>query len=119
MEHDSSVVHQHIEPGKTCFHPLRKGRDLRWIGDVALVGAEFRIFRLHLIQHLLAATSHDDLVAEFEELERESKADTGRAAGDENGSISKIHRSPFMAYRIIIIIQRSQKKSKAVQKMIS
>src|SRR6185312_13806577 len=103
MEHDSSVVHQHIEPGKTCFHPLRKGRDLRWIGDVALDGAEFRIFRLHHVHHLPAATCRDELVAEFEELGREGKAVTHGASGDENGAISKIHRSTFIWHKITYI----------------
>src|SRR5690348_3042797 len=119
MEHDARVVHHHIELGKACFHQLRERRDLRWICDIALDGVEFRILRLDLIQHGLPSTSHDDLVAEFEEFERESEADTCGAAGDQNGAISNIHRSPFMRHRIMTIIQRSQKKSEAVQKMIS
>src|SRR6185437_3413299 len=112
MEHDSRVVHQHIELGKTCFHPLRERRDLRWICDVALDGVKFRILRLYLIQRRLAATSHDDFVAEFEKFERESEADTRGAAGDKNGAISKFHKSPFMPHRIIYITQRSKKKLK-------
>jgi len=56
----------------------------------------FGVLRLHLIEYRLAPTSHDNLVAEFEELERESKAEAGGAAGDEDGATSKIHRTPLM-----------------------
>ena len=45
--------------------------------DIALDRIQLRELRLHLVEHGLTAACHDDLVAEFEELEGESKADTG------------------------------------------
>jgi hypothetical protein len=54
------------------------------------------MFRFHLVEDFLSATSHDDFIAEFDELECESEADTGRAAGDEDGAISEIHNRPFI-----------------------
>ena len=75
-------------------HPRREGGDLGGIRDVALDGVELRVLHLHLVQHRLASTSHDDFVAEFDELERESKADASRAPGDEDGTTAEIHRGP-------------------------
>ena len=72
--------------GKLRLHARREGGDLRGIRDVALDGVELRILCLHLIEHRLTPTRHNDLVAEFEELEGESKADAGRASGDEDGA---------------------------------
>jgi hypothetical protein len=40
---------------------------------------ELRILRFHLIEHRLAAASHDDLVAEREKLEGKGEADAGGA----------------------------------------
>src|SRR6185437_618569 len=79
------------------FHPRRKGSDLRGVRDVALNRVELRVFCFHLIEHRLAAASHDDRIAEFEKLERESKADAGRASSDENGATGEFHRNSFIA----------------------
>ena len=38
-----------------------------------------RVPRLHLIEHSLAPANHDDLAAEFDELEQESKVKAGGA----------------------------------------
>jgi hypothetical protein len=43
----------------------------------------------------LSPTDHDDLVAKIEELKGESKADAGRASGDENGAAGEFHMNPF------------------------
>ena len=56
--------------GKSDFHARREGGDLRRVRDVALDRVELRVLRLHLIKHSLTPTSDDDLIAEFEELER-------------------------------------------------
>jgi hypothetical protein len=82
--------------GKIRLHSRRKGGDLRGIPNVILDGVELWVFSLHLVEHFLSATRHDDLVAEFDELERESKADTGRAASDEDGASGEFHRNPFL-----------------------
>jgi hypothetical protein len=70
---------------------------LRGIRNVTLDGVELWVFSLHLVEHLLSATRHDDFVAEFDELERESKTNAGRTAGDENGASSEFHKCPFLA----------------------
>ena len=72
MEHDACVVHQDVELWEIGLHMRRKGGDLRGVCDIALNGVELWVFRFHLIEHGLAATSHDDLVAEFKKLQSES-----------------------------------------------
>src|SRR6185437_11148840 len=72
VEHDACVVHQHVEFWKICLHARREGGDFCGIRDIALDGVKFRILRLHLVEHRLAPASHDHLVSEFDELERES-----------------------------------------------
>src|SRR5712691_5695074 len=133
--------------GKLRLHARCEGGDLSGIRDVALDGVNLRVLRFHLIEHRLAPTSHDYLVAEFEELECKSKADAGGAPGYENSATFQFHKSPFvttvhgngfdfladrngvspheltlgcrMLHWIITIIQWLQKNSKAVQKMAS
>ena len=95
------------------------------IRDVALDCVELRVVRFHLVEHRLAPASDDDLVAEFEELEGESKSDAGGASGDEDSATCEIHKLPFMSvvrgngfgsrtlYEIMIIIQTSQKNFKS------
>ena len=104
--------------GKSDFHARRERGDLRRVRDVALDRVELRVLRLHLIEHSLAPTSHDDLIAEFEELERESKADAGGAPGDEDGATSEFHKSPFVTAmdKITNIIQRCPKKYQKLRK---
>jgi hypothetical protein len=58
---------------------------------------ELRVVRFHLVEHRLAPASDDDLVAEFEELEGESKSDAGGASGDEDSATFEIHKIPFMS----------------------
>ena len=90
------IIHQHIELWKVRFHARREGCDLHRVRDIALDGVELRVLRLHLIEHRLAPTSDDDFIAEFEELEGESKADTGGASGDKDRATSEFHKSPFV-----------------------
>ena len=96
VKHDARVVHQDIELGKIRLHSRCEGGDLRGICDVTLDGVELWVFRFHLVEHFLAATRHDDFVAEFDELERESKTDTGGTAGNDDGASSEFHRRPFV-----------------------
>jgi len=51
----------------------------------------------HLVEHRAAPASHDDLISEFRELERESQADAGGGPGNENGPIVEIHKIPFVS----------------------
>jgi hypothetical protein len=64
--------------------------------DIALDCVELRVLRLHLVEHRSAPTRHDDFVAEFDKFEGERKTDAGGAAGDQDGAISQVHRSPFI-----------------------
>src|SRR5207244_4178923 len=73
IEAYTRVVHQHIKLRKMRLHVRREGGDLSGFRDVALDCAEFRVFRLHLFEHRLAPTGHDDIVAEVEELEAKER----------------------------------------------
>jgi hypothetical protein len=69
---------------------------LRGVRDVALDGVKLRVLCLHLIEHRLASARHDHLIAEFDELERKSKANAGGAPGNEDGATGEFHTSPFV-----------------------
>src|SRR6185437_10403541 len=92
MEHDAGVVHQDVKLRISSFNASCKGCDLRRICNIALDGVELWIFCLQLIERRLPSTGHDDLVSEFEKLEREGKADAGRASSDENGATGEFHK---------------------------
>src|SRR5437763_8266513 len=86
--------------GKLAVTRAARGGDLRRICDVALDRLELRVLRLHLIEDGLAPASNDDFVAQFEELEGESKADADGASGDKNCTSGKFHRKSFHCYHI-------------------
>src|SRR5580765_8447203 len=97
VEHDACVVHQNVDLWIVVPYAPCKSCDLRGICHVALHGVEVRMFRFHLVQHFLTAPSHDDLIAEFGEFEREGKADAGRTTCNKNRAISEFHNNPFVS----------------------
>ena len=89
--HDSGVVDEDVEGGELGSCVGGEGADGGGVFDVEGEGLHAGVCGNGSVEDMLASAGDDDLVAEGEEGFCESAADSGAAAGDEDGVAGKVH----------------------------
>ena len=103
--HDAGVVDDGVEGGEVGDELGGEGADAGGVFDVEHGRRHAGIGGDCFIEHLFAAAGDDDVIAEFVERLGETAADTGAAAGDEDGVASGVHGdvSPGFNSRMVCI----------------
>ncbi len=95
--HDTRIVEQHVQRRIVGDDLGRDLFDVRWIGDVHLVGCHAGVRLDGLVKVRLAASRDDHLVAELVEGLGQAASDTGAATRDEDRVASQFHsHSPWV-----------------------
>jgi hypothetical protein len=93
--HDAGVVDDDVEGGEVGGEFLGEGADAGAVFDVKDRGGHAGVGGDGFVEDLLAAAGNDDFVAEVVECLGEAAADTGAAAGDEDGVAGGFHGGSF------------------------
>jgi hypothetical protein len=89
--HDAGVVDDDVEGGEVGGELCSKGANLGGVFNIEDCGAHAGVGCDGVVENLLSAAGDDDFVAKFVEGLGEAAADTGTAAGDEDGIAGDIH----------------------------
>ena len=93
--HDAGVVDDDVEGGEVGGQFLSEGADAGCVFDVEDRGGHAGVCGDGFVKDFFAAAGDDDFVAEFVEGLGETAADTGAAAGDEDGVAGDFHGGSF------------------------
>jgi hypothetical protein len=92
-QHDAGVVEEDVESGIVVHELGGRTIDAGWVGDVQLDRRHPRICGDDRIEVAAPAAGNDHLVAQLVKSLGQPTADTGAAAGDEDGVACEFHDS--------------------------